>query len=85
MQIAGFSSGVAGLQAAGNLLEEAALEATAATVPVDRVTLSGEEPDLINATTTRIQGELLFRASIKTIQTANEMTGLLLQLLTPPR
>ena len=85
MQIAGMTSGIAGLRAAGDMLEQAASDTVEATVPVDRVTLSSGGPDLVDATTERITGELAFRASLKTIQTANEMTDVLLQLLNPPR
>lgn len=66
------------------MLEEAAAEMAQATVPTDRVTLSSGEPDLVDATMHRISGELAFRANLKTIQSANEMTDVLLQLLNPP-
>ncbi len=82
MQISGFASGVSGLKAAESQLDRAAAEVADATVPTDQVTLSGSEPDLLQATTDRISGELLFRANLKTIQAADQMSNELLDLLT---
>lgn len=77
------ASGVSGLQAATRQVDAAAAETLAATVPTDRVTLGGSgEADLISASTDRMTGELLFRANLKTIQTARQMDDVLLQLIT---
>lgn len=81
MNIPAFNSGVAGIRAAEAQLESAANETYEATVPTDQITLTSGEGDLVHATTERIRGELAFRASLKTIQTADQMSNLLLELI----
>jgi hypothetical protein len=80
VQISGFSSGVAGLQAAVAQVDGAAAATYDATVPSDQVTI-GNDP-LIEATTQRMTGQLAFAANLKTIQAAQQMDDVLLSLLT---
>ncbi len=80
MLISSFNAGVTGLQAAEAQIDAAAEKTFSATVPSDRITLSGGD-GLVEATTQRMTGELAFRASLKTLQTAQQMTDTLLELL----
>ncbi len=79
------TSAVSGLQAATRQVDAAAAETLQATVPTDRVTIGGGEADLISASADRITGELMFRANLKTLQTAKQMDDVLLQLITGGR
>lgn len=78
MRISAMANGVAGLQAAEARFERAAARIAA---PVDRVTLSGGADDL-GAHLERITASHAFRANLKTIQTADQMSNDLLELLT---
>jgi hypothetical protein len=86
VQISAMTSAVSGLQAATRQVDAAAAETLQATVPTDRVTIGGGgEADLISASADRITGELMFRANLKTLQTAKQMDDVLLQLITGGR
>lgn len=74
------STAVSGLERADAQLSRAAEETAAATVPTDRVSLSSSD-DLVTAQTDRITAELGYRANLKTLQSAEQMNDVLLQLL----
>lgn len=76
-----FSSGVEGISRATAQLDEAAAQTFEATVPTDRVSLGGEG-DLISATMGRMNADLMMRANVKVLQSAQQMDDVLLQLLT---
>ncbi|MFZ5444222.1 MAG: hypothetical protein ACOZQL_29770 [Myxococcota bacterium] len=78
-----YSSGMEGISRATELLESAAAETYEATVPTDTVSLdssSGADP-LISATSDRITADVMMRANVKVLQTAQQMDDTLLQLL----
>ncbi len=82
MNVSAFSSAIGGLQAAESQVSRAAQETYDATVPTDSITLSSAQPDLVDATTDRITGEAMYRANIKVLQTADQMSNVLLDLIT---
>lgn len=62
------------------MLDEAAAQTLEATVPTDTVSLGGEG-DLISASTERANADLMMRANVKVLQSAQQMDDVLLQLL----
>lgn len=81
MNVGALSVGLAGLQAADARVTQAAQETYEATLPTDQISISSQDP-LIQAQTDQITADLSYRASIKTIQTAQQMDETLLQLFT---
>lgn len=83
MLLAGVTSAaLSGLRASESLLDTAATQTAVATIPTDAVTLSGTD-DLLSAGMNQTLGELGFRANLKVLQTANELSDTVLQLLLP--
>lgn len=76
------SSSVEGISRAISRLEDAAAATYEATVPTDTVSLesSGIDP-LIDAATARSSADVLLRANVKVLQTAQQMDDVLMQLL----
>jgi hypothetical protein len=75
------ASGVAGLQRATERLDRVAAETAA---PIDKVTLSGGGMDVSNVAET-LSAKWAFKANLKTIQSADQMSNELLALFTDRR
>jgi len=75
------SSGVSGLKAAEARLDRAAVKTAAAFASSEKVSLSGRD-DFVDETVERISASAAFRANLKTIQSADQMSNDLLELLT---
>ncbi|MBM4778287.1 MAG: hypothetical protein GQE15_11350 [Archangiaceae bacterium] len=73
------ASGIAGLQRATQRLDRAA---SATAMPVDKVTLSGAGGLDVEPVVESLSASHAFRASLKVIQSSDQMSNDLLELLT---
>lgn len=80
MNISATSSALGGLRTAEARLGRAA-EQTATALSSERVSLSNRDP-LVDATVERITAAAAFRANLKVLQSADQMSNDLLELLT---